>query len=50
MKRAFLSLLLLVPMALAAGEGGYFSGTLEQAQAASKSQNKTLLLKFYADW
>ena len=50
MKRAFLSFLLLLPLAVAAGESAYFDGTLEQALAAAKSQNKMLTVKFYADW
>jgi hypothetical protein len=50
MKRAFLSFLMLLPLAIAAGENNYFNGTLEQAQAAAKSQNKMLVVKFYADW
>ena len=50
MKRAFLSFLMLLPLALAAGENAYFKGTVEQARAAAKAQDKALVLKFYADW
>jgi len=50
MKRAFLCFLMLLPAALLAAGKPWFQGTLEQAQAAAKSQNKMLVLKFYADW
>ena len=49
--RKFLVLLLaLLPAALWAGEKPWFQGTLDQAFAAAKGQNKMLVLKFYADW
>ena len=50
MKRIFLSFLMLLPVALLAAEKPWFQGSFEQAQAAAKSQNKMLILKFYADW
>jgi hypothetical protein len=49
--RKFLAVLLaLIPAALAAGERPYFQGSLDQAFAAAKGQNKALVVKFYADW
>lgn len=50
MKRTFLSLLLLAPLFLMAAEKPWFKGTLEEAQASAKAQNKMVVLKFYADW
>jgi hypothetical protein len=50
MKRLLIGLLALLPVAFLAAEGGWFQGTFDQAQAVAKSQNKMLLLKFYADW
>jgi hypothetical protein len=49
--RKFLVLLLvLIPSGLWAGEKPWFQGSLDQAFAAAKGQNKALVLKFYADW
>ena len=49
--RKFLAVLLaLVPLALAASERPWYQGSLDQAFAAAKGQNKALVLKFYADW
>ena len=50
MKKFLALLLVLVPAALWAGEKPWFQGSLDQAMAAAKGQNKTLILKFYADW
>ena len=50
MKKFLALLLTLVPLGLWAGETSWFQGTLDQAQAAAKGQNKALILKFYADW
>lgn len=49
--RKFLVLLLvLIPSGLWAGEKPWFQGSLDQAFASAKGQNKALVLKFYADW
>ncbi|MEJ2367626.1 MAG: hypothetical protein P8Z49_04560 [Acidobacteriota bacterium] len=50
MKRIVALLLLLTPLALLAGAKPYLAGSLQQAEAAAKAQNKMLILKFYADW
>jgi len=50
MKRAIFGLLALLPVTLLAAESRWFQGTLEQAEAAAKAQNKMVVLKFYADW
>ncbi len=49
--RKFLAVVLaLLPAALMAGQLSWHQGTLDQAFAAAKGQNKALVLKFYADW
>ena len=50
MKKFLALLLVAVPLGLWAGEAPWFQGTLDQAMAAAKGQNKALILKFYADW
>ncbi|MGC8722731.1 MAG: hypothetical protein ACP5VF_02505 [Acidobacteriota bacterium] len=50
MKRFLIGLLALLPVVLLAGEKPWFKGSLEQAEAAAKSRNKMVVLKFYADW
>lgn len=50
MKRSWLAVLAMLPLTLLASGGGWFQGTLDNAQAAAKAQNKMLVLKFYADW
>lgn len=50
MKKFLVLLLALLPAALWAGDKPWFQGTLDQAFAAAKGQNKMLVLKFYADW
>lgn len=49
MKRLLVGLFAMLPLAFLAA-GGWFQGSFDNAQAAAKSQNKMLLLKFYADW
>jgi thiol:disulfide interchange protein len=50
MKRALVGLLAILPMTLLAAQSRWFQGSLEQAEAAAKAQNKMVVLKFYADW
>lgn len=50
MKRALVGLMALLPMTLLAAQSRWFQGSLEQAEAAAKAQNKMVVLKFYADW
>ncbi len=49
MKRFLIGLLAMLPLAFAAA-GGWVQGSFDNAQAVAKSQNRMLLLKFYADW
>jgi hypothetical protein len=50
MRKFLVLLLVLIPSGLWAGEKPGFQGSMDQAFAAAKGQNKALVLKFYADW